>query len=122
MNNKQLGTSFEKQFVQLLKENGFWAHFIEPNQSGAQPFDVIAIKDGIPYAFDCKTCIRDYFSIKRLEINQMTAFNKVMHCGCMNTYVAVLHNDKIHLVKYNDLLKMGSVDLNESNLFEQIIH
>lgn len=122
MNNKQLGTSFEEQFVNMLGAKGFWAHFIEPNKSGAQPFDVIAIRDGVPYVFDCKTCIRDYINLRRLETNQELALQKVIHCGCTNAYIAVLHNDKVYLVKYKDIVKFGSVDLDESHLFEQIIH
>lgn len=122
INNKELGNDFEKEFLQELGKLGFWAHFIEPNKQGAQPFDIIAIRHGEPYAFDCKTCIRSVFGIKRLEINQMTAFNKIINHGCRNVYLAVLHDNRVHLVKYEDLLKYGSVDLNESNLLEQIIY
>lgn len=122
ISNKKLGTDFEREFVKMLAHKGFWAHFIEPGKSGSQPFDVIAVKDGQPWAFDCKTCIRDIFSIKRMEENQMHAFDKITHCGCNNVYVAVLHSDTVYLVKYSDLYKYGSVELNESHLFEQIIH
>lgn len=120
--NKKLGTDFEREFVKMLANNGFWAHFIQPDKSGAQPFDVIAIKDGEPWAFDCKTCIRNVFSIKRMEENQMHAFDKIGYCGCKHIFVAVLHNDEVYLVKFSDLYKYGSVELNESRLFQQIIH
>lgn len=122
VSNKRLGIEFEKEFVKMLARQGFWAHFLEPNKSGAQPFDIIAVKDGKAWAFDCKTSVKKLFSISRLEVNQMYAFNKLAYCGCRNTYAAVLHNDEVYLVSYEELCKHGSVELNENHLFQQIIH
>lgn len=122
VSNKELGNNFEKLFLQELGKLGFWAHFIEPNKQGAQPFDIIAVKNGEAYAFDCKTCIRSVFGIKRLEINQMMSFNKIINHGCHHAYLAVLHDNRVHIVKYEDLVRYGSVELNESNLLEQVIY
>ena len=122
MNNKVLGNSFEMEFVNLLGENGFWAHFIEPNKSGAQPFDVIAYKDGKMWVFDCKTCANNRITWGRLQTNQILALNKVMDLGCQNTYIAVKHNDEIHLVHYKVLEMLRSVKLDGTNLFKQIIY
>ena len=56
MNNKVLGDSFEKRFCEFLSKQGCWVHFIErAANTNSQPFDVIAIKNNIPYCFDCKT-------------------------------------------------------------------
>ena len=67
ISNKKIGSYFEQEFCEFLSKKGFWAHFINPNRNGSQPFDVIAVKDGIAYAFDCKTCVRESFSIARVE-------------------------------------------------------
>ena len=120
MNNKVLGNTFERLFVEKLKDNGFWAHFIEPNRSGAQPFDVIAIRDGQTYVFDCKTSMKDSIGMNRLQLNQEFAFEKIQQAGCWHTYLAVLHEGRVYCVHYNQL-KYGSVKLNENLLFEQVI-
>lgn len=72
MSNKSTGTKFEKDFAQILAENGFWAHCLKDNENG-QPFDVIAARNGIAYAFDCKDCREDSFRLKRIEENQNNA-------------------------------------------------
>lgn len=102
----------------MLAEKGFWAHFVEPNKSGAQPFDVIAYKDGEMWAIDCKTCANNRITWGRLQINQILAFRKVIELGCTHTFVAVKHNDNIHLVHYLELEQKRSVKLDGSNLFK----
>ena len=39
MNNKKLGTEFEREAVTLLSQKGYWVHFITPDSRGSQPFD-----------------------------------------------------------------------------------
>lgn len=72
--NQQRGKDFEHRFMDFLSRNGFWVHFITPAPDGSQPFDIIACKDGIAYAFDCKTLCRKSFPLSRVEDNQRTAF------------------------------------------------
>ena len=55
MNNKRRGTEFERQMCDILAKKGYWVHFIVPDARGAQPFDIIACRDGRPVAIDCKT-------------------------------------------------------------------
>lgn len=113
MNNKKLGTAFEREFCKILSDNGYWVHFISPNETGSQPFDIIAVKDGKAYACDCKTSIKYQFSISRLEDNQIFAFEKWMSCGNNEPYVAIKWNDKIVTVPYLELKAKGKVDLRE---------
>lgn len=113
MNNKRLGTQWEKDFCKLLAGKGYWVHFITPDNRGAQPFDIIAVKAGEAYAYDCKTCADDVFRISRLEDNQIMAFEKWIACGNTNPNIAVLHNDKVYLVSYSHLKKMGAVKLDD---------
>lgn len=80
MSNKSNGTAFEREFSRMLAANGFWAHCIKDNENG-QPFDVIAAKDGIAYAFDCKDCSQERFPFSRIEENQRTAMKLWYECG-----------------------------------------
>ena len=54
MNNKKIGSDFEKEVCKMLQDMGYWVHFITPDMRGAQPFDIIAAKNNRPYAIDCK--------------------------------------------------------------------
>lgn len=111
MNNKALGNKFEREMVDLLAARGYWAHFIVPDAGGRQPFDIIACKDGVAYAIDCKTCVADKFSIGRLEQNQIFAFEKWLQCGNREPILAVKHNDKVYLIPYRDIKAKKSVKI-----------
>lgn len=111
MNNKQRGTAFEKEFCGLLKSRGFWVHFMSPSASGAQPCDIIACRNNIPYLFDCKTCEKDTFHISRLEDNQLLAFQRFDKTGNDLAFVAVKHDKKVYLIQFFKLLKLQNVKL-----------
>lgn len=113
MNNKQLGTEWEQDFCDMLAGQGYWVHFMSPDNRGAQPFDVIAVKAGEAYAYDCKTCAANWFSMDRLEDNQVMAFEKWIRCGNTNPNIAVLHKNKIYLIPYSHLKAFGRVRLND---------
>lgn len=114
MNNKMLGTYFERKMCNLLSNQGWWAHFIEPKQNGAQPFDIIAVKNGRAVAIDCKTCSSNRFTIDRLEDNQICAFDKWLRCGNEMPYVAVEHNDDIYMIPYGYLRVEKSIKLEDA--------
>lgn len=111
MNNKRLGMKFEQDVCKLLNEKGWWVHFISPDASGAQPFDIIAVKDGLALAIDCKTSSRKTFPISRLEDNQIFAFEKWIACGNEMPQVWVLYENEIYAVPYNELKEKGTVEL-----------
>lgn len=111
MNNKKIGTDFECEFCDMLANRGYWVHFMTPDRTGSQPFDVIAVKGGYAYAFDCKTCEADTFSINRLEDNQIMAFEKWLRCGNTQPMIAVKHKDEIILIWYEDLKALKSIKL-----------
>ena len=113
MNNKKLGTAFEQEMVKILSDNGYWVHFISPDNRGAQPFDIVAVKNGIALVADCKTCEDHIFRISRLEWNQMLAFQKWIDCGNGMPVIFVKHNEKIYMVEYDRLVKDEKVDLDE---------
>ena len=117
MNNKKLGTDFENEMCEILAHMGYWVHFIVPDSRGAQPFDIIAVKDGKAYAIDCKTSASKRFPFSRLEENQILAFEKWMKCGNSEPCIAVKYDDKIYLIYYLYLKKTGVVKLGEEDLF-----
>lgn len=89
MNNKKLGTEFEKQMCRYLAKAGYWVHFIQPDSRGAQPFDIIAVKNNEAYAIDCKTNSEPIFRMDRLEDNQVLAFARWEMCGNNVPLIAV---------------------------------
>lgn len=113
MNNKRLGNQWEKEFCNLLASKGYWVHFIASNRAGQQPFDVIAVKDNIPFAFDCKTAVKPIFPLSRLEENQKFAFEKWIDCGNENCFLAIKYDGRMYLLKYADLKGKGKIDLRE---------
>ena len=119
-NNKQIGAKFEQEFVEILAKEGFWAHFLAPSPTGAQPFDVIAMKDGCAYCFDCKTSVKPIFPIARLEDNQILAFDKWLQCGGQEPMVVVKYDNKVYLVSYTQLKLEGSVDLRTEEAWEEV--
>lgn len=109
MNNKKLGSKFEKEICQRLASKGYWVHFIVPDIRGAQPFDIIAVKNGTAYAIDCKTCVADVFNISRLEDNQVMAFEKWERCGNICPVIIVEHKEDILCIEYDVLKKYGKI-------------
>lgn len=114
--NKKLGTEFEREVCKKLKEAGYWVHFISPDNRGAQPFDIIAVRNGKPLAIDCKTCVSKTFNISRLEENQKFAFEKWINCGNGEPLIAVKHGDRIIIIQYSQIKDEQSVNLEGEQL------
>lgn len=117
--NKRIGTEFENEMCECLAADGWWVHFITPNAAGAQPFDIIAVRDGKALALDCKTCDRPSIAYSRLEENQKASMEFWMRRGNDEPMIAVKHADAIYLVPYLTL-KAGSVKLTERFLWKRI--
>lgn len=117
--NKEIGTAFEKLVVDIFKAGGCWVHFLNPDASGAQPFDVIAVKNGQPIAIECKTLAdrNRSFPISRLEENQRYAMDCWMRCGNPTPCVAVLYRNKVYAIPYPTLRLFGKIDMESAELF-----
>lgn len=121
MNNKQIGTEFEHEMCEILAQKGYWVHFIVPDNRGAQPFDIVAAKDGEALAMDCKTCVSSTFNISRLEDNQIMAFERWIKCGNADPYIAVKHKNNVYLIRYSYLKERRSINIErESNIFANL--
>lgn len=113
MNNKKLGTVFEREVCRLFANRGYWVHFITPDSRGAQPFDIIAVKNQMAIAVECKTLAdsRNYFPKSRLEDNQILAFNKWIQCGNCYPIIAILWKSHIYFVSYKELCDQDKIDM-----------
>lgn len=113
VNNKRLGSAFERTVCETLALKGYWVHFIVPDARGAQPFDIIAVKDGRALAIDCKTCVADVFNISRLEDNQIMAFEKWIRCGNTMPIIIVEHKDNVYAIPYDKLKEYEKIRLDK---------
>ena len=111
MNNKKLGAAFERELCAWLAMRGYWVHFIAPDARGAQPFDIIAVRNGEAVAGDCKTSVKKVFSIMRLEQNQIMAFERWLNCGNKSPLVFVKYQDHVYYIPYEILKREGSMDI-----------
>lgn len=111
--NKKIGSDFERRVCGILSEHGYWVHFMTPDSRGAQPFDIIAVKDGSAVAIDCKTCVSNRINFNRLEMNQVFAFEKWMSCGNEEPYIFVEHDGDVYVIGYLELKKEGSVKISD---------
>ena len=117
MNNKKLGTEFEREVVMLLSQKGYWVHFITPDSRGSQPFDIIASKDNIHIVADCKTSAKKWFTISRLEENQIMAFELWFKKGNRYAFVIIKYEDKVYQIPYRMLKGLEKINLEECENF-----
>lgn len=97
MNNKINGNALERMFANALSAKGYWVHRVQDKSNG-QPFDVIAVKDNVPYVYDCKDCQNDVFTFDRIEDNQRLAFSKFLRCKNKECFFAVRYKSKSNVV------------------------
>lgn len=115
MNNKKIGSDFERETCEVLKRSGFWVHFISPDPAtGKQPFDIIAVRNGISYAIDCKTSVSHIFRLGRAEENQLLAFQKWKKCGNSEPFFLVKYNGWAYIVPCETLIREGKADLDSN--------
>lgn len=97
--NKKLGNDFEKEFAQILADEGYWVTMLTPKTHiGSQPADLIAVKDDMAILVDCKTCNNYLFPISRIEQNQIEASKKFFSCGNTQYYIAIKYKQDIYLI------------------------
>lgn len=124
ISNKKRGTDFENRVVEIMAANGCWARPMYPDHAGNQPFDVLALKRSVSYAFDCKTCCEPVFELSRVEQNQWTAldmFYKKVDESVVG--ILALYDEKIYFIPYEYLVHVRNhggkaVNLHEGNRWE----
>lgn len=69
------GREFEDYVCKKLKGAGYWVLRIPQNETGQQPFDILAIKGKRILAYDAKVLSNGHrFPLDRIEDNQYNAF------------------------------------------------
>ena len=125
MNNKVLGSNFEKDFANFLASKNYWVHFIEgAAHTGSQPCDIIAIKRDFPELYDCKTLNNKngLFPISRIEENQRLAYERVRECRNPETIfsLSILWNNNLYYVDFDDIdFNKKSIDLKEISPYKE---
>lgn len=125
MNNKILGSKFEKDFAEYLSKKGYWVHFIEGSaHTGSQPFDIIAIRRDFPELYDCKTLNNKngLFPMSRIEENQRLAYERVRKCRNPETIfsLAILWNNDLYFFDFDDInFEDKSIDLKKINPYKK---
>lgn len=108
MNNKACGSRFERIFARMLAMEGFWVHVFQDNRNG-QPFDVIAVKNGKAFVFDCKACTGKTFRLSRMEANQISAMKRWEECGNLEGAFAVRYaTGNIYILPFQELMSLRS--------------
>lgn len=118
MNKSQYnGKKFEDEFCWFLSNNGFYVIYNEKNASGAQPVDVIALKNNEPFMFECKNLENKsgLFPLSRVESNQLHAYKKYTDCGNSKFALAILWNDNVYIIDFY-LLQFFDKSINLKNV------
>ena len=102
------GREFENLIVKKLHESGYWVHRIHPDESGQQPFDIIAIKGNIVCAYDAKVLSEGKrFPLKRIEDNQLNAF-RLFAKKTNGADIGLLISYEAGTIKYMDIEQINS--------------
>lgn len=110
------GKQFERLFCVLLQKSGYWALNISKDERGAQPFDVIAMKDGMVVVTDCKVCTSLSFPMSRVEENQWMSFDMVSKKTLAKVGLSVYHDGDVLWISYGNLLKAKNSGKKSVNL------
>ena len=99
------GLEFQRKFCKRLWNDGYWALEIARDSRGAQPFDVLAMKDNHVLAVDCKVCSSKgaRFPLTRIEDNQWSAFMTVSERTDAIVGIVVWYDESVYFVHYETL-------------------
>ncbi len=117
-NNKIIGNEFEKEFALYLQERGMFVYNL-PNKYTGQPFDIIAVKNNVFYAFECKHCNNNYFRLDRVEDNQIQVLRKLNKASTSNYYFVFKFDDCIrfcHIDYIENCIKISRKNIKKEEL------
>lgn len=137
MNNTTIGNKTEKTVSSVFRQHGYWVYNCPKSQTGAQPFDLIAIRGGenyIVWFVDGKHVRQNEvsFTLDRIEPNQWASmeyasgFAKVnvenmgfaIEFERTNEFYWLSYKDALELVKNNQ----KSINLNKLRLLEDTLN
>ena len=99
------GEQFEVAVCKCLQRKGCWALRIPRNASGAQPFDILAIRGSEIWAIDCKVCSEPRLRLSRIEDNQWLAFDLLKRKTNATCGFCWYHDGKTGFIDYETAVK-----------------
>lgn len=101
-----MGLEFERECVRILHDAGYWAHRINPNAAGQQPFDIIAIKGSRICIYDAKVVsVGHRFPFSRIEDNQLNSFEAVSQkVHACEIGLLIYAEGKIHYMSWDHIV------------------
>lgn len=117
------GREFENYVVKKLKEAGYWVLRIPENETGQQPFDILAIKGDRILAYDAKVLSTgNRFPLNRIEDNQYNAFQLIhKKTSAQEIGLLIMADEKIRFMdisRMNTELWLGHKSVDVSSLPE----
>ena len=121
--NKDIGNKYEKKFVELLGQRGWWCHLFGYKPEG-QPCDVVAIKGTTTgtkaMLIDVKHCQGDRFAFKNIQSNQRTCFELAFQKGVTTCGFAIFFEDtkEWRWLSYKDVLDLEKGGHKSAKIYE----
>lgn len=106
MINKKVGESFEKELLDILKDNGFWATKLKEKETGG-PFDIVATKNNIFISIEAKNIkSKNRFTKTRIEPNQRTSYERLCEVNSnKNCYFAFKTTEGIFFIHSKNVIE-----------------
>lgn len=136
MNNTTVGNKTERTVSHIFRKNGYWVYNCPKSQTGAQPFDLIAIKGGENYIIwfvDGKHVRHNEvsFPLSRIEPNQLASMEYASGFANISTEnmgfaIQFERTGNFYWLCYKDVLESlknneKSVNLNKLRLLEEVL-
>lgn len=105
------GRNFEDEVAKMLKAAGYWVLRIPQNESGQQPFDILAIKGKRILAYDAKVLSTgNRFPLNRIEDNQYNAFNLIHKKTCADEIGLLIYCEGFvnPVIKFMDISRINT--------------
>lgn len=137
MNNTTIGNRTERTVSNIFRKKGYWVYNCPKSKTGAQPFDLIAIRGGTNYIvwFVDGKHVRENevsFKLERIEPNQLASmeyasgFAKV-NAKNMGFAIEFERTNEFYWLSYLDALELlktneKSINLNKLKLLEEVLN
>ena len=104
------GREFENLVAKKLKEAGYWVLRIPQNETGQQPFDILAIKGKRIVAYDAKVVSNgNRFPLDRIEDNQYNAFTLIgKKTGAEEIGLLILVEGEQPVIRFMDISRINT--------------
>lgn len=107
------GKKFEEELCDYFSNQGYYVIYNEKGITGAQPCDIVIIKNNIATLVEAKNLDNKsgLFNLERVEENQRMAFRHFKKCKNSNFILAIKWNNKVWFIDF-DLLQFYDKHIN----------